>query len=138
MTKRLLFCLFLVTAFVGCDSGSDMDAYAVALSDDSGVLVYTGLLDLAIEAPGPADEPGEVSGRWHLDGVGAVPDLAPGAGTVRGSLAEGEIFLGLDMNASDSGLDLSGTYDGDRISGTWSTVTIAGPMPGGTFEAERE
>jgi hypothetical protein len=130
-----LLSLLLWTA---CDSGSDADTFRVTLSDTDGETVYTGRLDLTITPPGPADEPGEVVGRWQLDGVGATPDPTPSTGAVIGSTSEGTINIVLDMEASDTGFLLWGRYDVEQMTGTWDTITIAGPVTSGTFEAVRE
>lgn len=138
---RTLFLVSLLLApitWIGCDSDPNADAFRLTLADAEGALVYTGDLRLTIERPGPADEPGEVTGRWRLDGAGEVPAPTPSAGAVIGSTSEGQIDMTLVVEASDSGYSLSGTYDGDRMAGAWSTITIAGPVPSGTFEALRE
>lgn len=131
----LLLSLLLWTA---CDSGPDTDAFRVTLSDAEGEAVYAGELRLSIEPPGPADEPGDVTGRWRLAGVGATPDPMPSVGAVIGSTSEGTINFVLDMDASDTGFLLWGRYDGEQMTGTWDTITIAGPVTSGTFEAVRE
>jgi hypothetical protein len=138
--KRLLFCALLGVALVGvgCDASSETDTYSVTLSDEDGAPVYTGELRLKIEPAGPADEPGEVTGRWQLGDVGDAPSLVETSGVVRGSTTEGVVEIDLVMEASDSGIELGGTYDGDRMAGEWATVTIAGPIPSGTFEAIRD
>ncbi|MEP0547992.1 MAG: hypothetical protein ABJF88_13740 [Rhodothermales bacterium] len=128
----------LLLSWTACDSAPDRDTFRVTLSDASGEAVYIGELELAIEPPGPADEPGEVTGRWQLDGVGGTPDPTPTSGAVVGSTAEGTINFVLDMDASDTGFLLWGRYEVDQMTGTWETITIAGPVPSGTFEAVRE
>ena len=130
--------LLLLTLWVGCDSGSETDTFQVTLSDLDGVAVLAGELRLVIERAAAPDEPEEVTGRWRLEGVGAFPDPTPASGVVIGSTSAGLVDLTLDLDASDSGFNLFGSYDGNRMEGTWSSITIAGPVPGGAFLAIRE
>ncbi len=137
--KRLLFLLALGTslAWTGCDSGSDDDVFSISMLDQGNEVAFQGELRLLIEEVGSADEPGEVTGRWQLERTGSSTSSS---GQVQGTLGGfGLMQLSLEEpDISDSGFGLQGTYDGDTYSGTWSTVTIAGPQPGGTFEAVRE
>lgn len=139
--RRFTFLFLLVTLAVwaGCDSNPDTDTYRVTLTDTNGVAVYRGELRLTIEESGAADEPGDVTGVWELEGVGSVPpDSGPLSGSVIGNTSLGRVEMSLVGEASDSGFGLTGTYNGDRMAGEWETITIAGPMPSGTFEAVRE
>ena len=137
MLRSWIFVL-LLSLWVGCDSGTDIDRFQVTLSDTDGIAVLTGELSLNIEQSAASDDPGEVTGRWRLEGVGSVPDPTPASGVVIGSTSAGQVDLTLDLDASDSGFNLFGSYDGNRMEGTWSSITIAGPVPGGAFLAIRE
>ncbi len=141
--KRLLLFLLLTSAAAGfgCDSSStsgDTGTFQASLFDASGTLVLGGELRLVIEAEGSEDAAREVTGSWQLEGRNGQADPVPASGTLRGRLLGNGITLSLDQEAADVGTDLTGTYEGSRIAGTWSTITIAGPVPQGAFEAERD
>lgn len=129
--NRLLALLALLLALAGCDSGTDADAFQLSAFDPDGRLVLDGELRLDIASD-------EVTGRWELEGRNGYPTPQPASGAVTGDGGLGAIELQLLQGVSDSGFLLDGTFDGDRIEGTWSTLTIAGPVPQGTFEAVRD
>lgn len=138
--KRLLVGLLPVVILLaaGCDSSSETDTYSVTLSDEDGAPVFGGELRLRIDAEDADDGTRMVTGSWQLRGRDGHADPVPDAGALDGRLQGNSILLGLDMGAINAGIGLGGTYDGDRITGEWNTITIAGPMPGGTFEAIRD
>lgn len=129
--NRLLALLVLLLALAGCDSGTDTDTFQFSAFDADGRLVLDGELRLNFASD-------DVTGRWELVGRNGYPTPQPASGAVRGEEDAGQVELRLLHEASDSGFVLEGSYDGDRIAGTWSTVTIAGPMPQGAFEAVRD
>lgn len=138
--KRVLAGLLLgsVLALGGCDSSTDPDAFLLSAFDPDERLVLVGELRLSFGEEGPEDGLREVSGTWTLDGRGGYPTPQPASGGVRGEVHLNAIELHLLQDVSDAGFALEGSYDGDRIVGAWSTVTIAGPVAQGTFEAVRE
>jgi hypothetical protein len=135
--NRLLALLALLAVFAGCDSSStDAEVFSLSAFDAEARLVLEGELRLALEPLAP--EPEEATGRWQLEGRNGYPTPQPPHGAVRGEAHLGAVELRLLHEASDSGFILEGTSDGDRIAGTWSVVTIAGPVPQGSFEAVRD
>lgn len=136
--KRVLAGLILgsVLALGGCDSSTDPDVFLLSAFDPDERLVLDGELRLFFEELD--SETDEVAGTWSLEGRNGWPDPQPSSGAVRGESAEGFMRIELVQDVSDAGFALEGSYDGDRIVGTWSTITIAGPVAQGTFEAVRE
>ena len=129
--NRLLALLVLLLALAGCDSSTDADPFRLSAFDADARLVLDGELRLDFDGD-------EVTGRWELEGRNGYPTPQPASGAVRGEERDGFIELQLLQDVSDAGFLLEGTFDGDRMEGAWSTVTIAGPVPQGTFEAVRD
>ncbi len=131
----LLFASLLVLA--ACDSSStSSDSFTFAAFDADQRLVLEGTLDLVFEEAGSGRE--DITGTWSLQGRNEYPTPQPATGSVRGEAHGDTVEVRLSQNVSDAGFLLEGTRSGGRITGTWSTITVAGPVPQGTFEAVRD
>jgi hypothetical protein len=82
----------------------------------------------------------QIKGNWQLNKVDNQEQIGPqvGSGELIGSIIDGEIYIDLNPNISDSNVVLKGTIQGKRFHGTWSFNGYAGPINQGTFEAARK
>ena len=129
---RLLALSSLVLLVAACDASDDSLETEFTLRDEEGAVVSTGTLDF--DAPVEADV--EVTGTYSLRT--SLGNRVEEAGTFHASCGVGpvrdELVVSFDTQASDSGVLLLGTCADGIGGGTWAYITVAGPIPAGTFE----
>jgi len=116
--------------------------YQYTGSDKKGDKIVEGRLSItSVESRRiKSEETIQIKGNWQLNKVGNQEQIGPqvGSGELDGSIIEGEIYLDLNPNISDSNVILRGTIEGRRFHGTWNFKGYAGTINQGTFEATRK
>ncbi len=104
--------------------------FDVTFLDTSGAEVSRAVLTFAPPAAGEAADGTyrHVSGR-RLATSETLRATAPTDGPVR---------VALDPGISDGGVELLGPFSAGTSQGSWSTGSFVGPVPGGTFRADRQ
>lgn len=126
---RLVLLLTTLVVASGCDTTRSSDSYSVAFLDTAGAEVSRATL--AFERPVP--EVGFAGTYRHVSGR----RLATSEELQVLGLTDGTLQISLDSQVADGGVELVGPFSGGTSEGTWTVGSFAGPVPGGTFRAER-
>ena len=136
--KFLRVCIaFFPLAIFSCDQGTvpstSLGRFNYIAYDSLGVPVARGWLLLS------GDDSLSVSGRWHIDPVGAPVNIGPqlGDGTLVGFFDNDQFFVELNPEYRDNNVGLFGAFDGTMYEGSWTFSGFPGVINTGTFTAVR-
>ena len=129
--------LFVALASAGCGDATGPDAvpqggYAYTGFDEDGTVVVQGWLTL------DTHDPAHVTGTWHLEPVGNVPNLGPqtGDGRLTGQAQGNALVIDLNPGFADNNVVLDGRLGDGTYDGRWTYSGFAGPVGSGTFTAD--
>ncbi len=135
---RLALLAVLLLLGSGCDTAADgpsdpsaaTHVFDVTFLDTSDAEVSRATLTFAVPAPGVVAE----GSYRHVSGRPVATSEVLRATAEAG----GPVRVALDPGIADGGTELIGPFSQGTTQGAWSSGSFAGPVPRGTFRAERQ